>query len=530
MPKKQSPNIILLILDGFGIAEDSKGNAIARAKTPTFDFLVHNYPTTSLMAASSAVGMPFGENGNSEVGHFAIGSGRIYPQSVTQITNTIEDGSFFNNPVLLDAARHVQKYNSSVHIIGLVSPGGLHGYDEHVIALIKFAKEQGLEKVFVHMITDGEDTHTPALETYRKIEKAIKKYNTGAVATLFGRFTAMDRAQHWDRTQEAWDALVSAKGDIADSAEAALEHYQKSGIPDNLVPPTVISKYAASGRIKSNDAIIFTNYRPERMAQIARSFADTHFDKFPRPNAPENLFIVTMTEYFRDLPLPVVFKRDAIPEALGEVLDKNGIAHLHIAETEKAAHVKLFFNAMRLEPFQLEKDVILPSPPTREEYADTPCMATAEIADEIITNMDKKNFPFIVANIASSDMVSHTGNLQSAIQAIECIDKNLSQIYKSARENNYTLVITADHGNAEELLNPDGTHQDTEHSTNPVPFILINDQWKKETPYRRISDLAMINPIGGLFDVAPTLLDIMRLPKPEEMSGTSLLETLTSSQ
>jgi 2,3-bisphosphoglycerate-independent phosphoglycerate mutase len=522
---KNNAKILLLILDGFGIAEPSDGNAVSLAKTPTFDFLVRNYPATTLLASGPAVGMPFGENGNSEVGHFAIGTGRAYPQSITQITQAIEDGSFFENPVLLQVAEHTNKNNSSLHIVGLISPGGLHAYDEHAIALLEFAQQQKIKKVFVHMITDGEDTHTPASETYQKIYAATKKYGCGEVATIIGRFFAMDRTGHWERTKATWEALVLGKGELSDSPEKAFSKYQREKITDNLIPPTVIKESQKDGHIKDNDAIIFINYRPERMIQLAQSFINKDFNEFARPNAPKNLFIATITKYLEEQSAPYIFTREPIKNSLAEILDQNKIAQLHVAETEKAAHVKTFFNAMRPKPFLLESDVIIPSPPTKEEYADIPQMAAEKITAEIVKEVSEKKFEFIVANFANTDMVSHTGNLKSSIEAVEFIDQCIKKIYESALENNFTIIITADHGNAEELLNPDRS-PNTEHSTNPVPLILINKKYQKAASYKKLSDLAFINPLGGLFDVAPTILEILDIPKPKEMSGESLVSAL----
>src|SRR3989339_1004907 len=381
---KNKSKILLLILDGLGIAESYSGNAVSLAKTPTFDFLVKNYPSTTLLASGPAVGMPFGENGNSEVGHFAIGTGRVYPQSITQITKSIEDGSFFNNNTLLEAADHIKKNNSSLHIVGLISPGGLHAYDEHAIALIKFAKQQKINKLDVHMITDGEDTHTLALETCKKLQTAFKKYGRGEIATIFGRFTAMDRTQHWDRTKTTWDAMILGKGKIFDSPEKAFLEYKKENLSDNLIPATVIKKLQEEGRIKDNDAVVFINYRPERMIQLLTSFVNNDFNKFDRPSMPKNIFIATMTKYLDDQKAPAVFSRETILNPLSQILDDNKINHLHIAETEKAAHVKMFFNAMRLSPFKLESDLIVSSKSTVNDYTDIPEMSAKEITEEII--------------------------------------------------------------------------------------------------------------------------------------------------
>ena len=524
---KNNAKTLLLILDGFGIAEPSRGNAISLAKTPTFDFLVQNYPSAALMAAGPAVGMPFGENGNSEVGHFATGAGRVCPQSITQITGSIEDGSFFKNSTLLKAADHVKKNNSSLHIVGLISPGGLHSYDEHAIALIKFAKQQKISRLYIHMITDGEDTHTPALETYKKLKAAFKKYDCGKIATIFGRFTAMDRAQHWDRTKNTWDAMVLGQGKIFNSPEEAFLKYKEENVSDNLIPPTIIEDQQKEGRIKDNDAVLFINYRPERMIQLITSFVNNNFNKFDISLMPKNVFVATMAKYLDDQKAPVIFSREIILNPLAQVLDDNNVKHLHIAETEKTAHVKMFFNAMRLNPFKLESDLIIPSKPTKNEYADIPKMSAEEITKEIIKAIEGEKFNFIVANFANADMVSHTGNLSAAIKAVEYIDDAINKIYEVAIKNNFTFIITADHGNIEELLGPDQKTPDTEHSTNPVPFILIDKKYQKATSYKKLSDLAFVNPLGGLFDVAPTVLEILNIPKPKEMSGESLLGALT---
>lgn len=525
--------LILIVLDGFGIATPSRGNGITNAKPETFDYLINNFPATTLQASGATVGLPWGEMGNSEVGHLNLGAGRIVAQDLSRITLAIEDRSFFTNPNFLAAAEHVKKNDSALHIMGLISPGGVHSYDEHAYALLGFAAEQGLKKVYVHMFLDGRDTPPQiALDSLDKLEKKMASLNVGSIATVMGRFYAMDRAEHWNLTEQTYRAMVFGEGTTAESARAAIENNYSQHIYDEMIPPTVITQ-AATGQpalISDNDALIHINFRSDRAQQLTRVFATPNFSKFSQPLKPlKNLIIVTMTEYDRNLPVKVAFPSSDVVNGMAETISKKGLRQYHIAESEKYAHISVFFNGGVTDPFPGEERKIVTSPASNyQNYADVPEMSAFQVTEELIGKLPE-SFSFYLVNFANPDMVGHTGNPTASIRAIKVIDECIKKISDACLAQDICLVITADHGNIEELLNTKSGGIDKEHSTNPVPFMIVGKQFQlQHARDSGIAGLAASVPVGVLSDVAPTLLELMGMEQPVEMTGVSLLSQILS--
>lgn len=520
--------VVLVILDGWGVAPPSSGNAIARAKIPFFDKLVTNYPSMTLKASGGEVGLSWGEMGTSEVGHLNLGTGKIFYQTLPRINKAIEDGSFFDNPVLCDIASHVKKNKSSLHLMGLVSTGRVHSTIEHLYALLKFARNKKMKKVYIHAFLDGRDTiYNSGIEFISKLQEKIKEYKVGEIATLSGRFYAMDRDNRWDRTLKAYRAIVEGKSDeyFSDPIKA-IENSYKKGVYDEEFVPTVITKYQRPiAQVKENDAVIFFNYRADRARQLTKAFVLKDFDKFERANFFPKLFFATMTEYEKGLPVKIIFSPEEIKTCLAKVLSEAGLKQLHIAETEKYAHVTFFFNGMEEKEFEGEDRIIIPSPRVAS-YDQVPEMSAPKIKERLIKEIMAQKYDFIVANFANADMVGHTGNLEATIKAIEAVDKCLEKISDAVLSLGGVLIITADHGNAEEVINLQTGEIDKEHSTNPVPFILVGKEWEGKTLGLKEAvggDLSLVTPVGVLADVAPTILKIMEIPKPDEMTGTSLI-------
>ncbi|MBX4186649.1 MAG: 2,3-bisphosphoglycerate-independent phosphoglycerate mutase [Candidatus Doudnabacteria bacterium] len=531
MSFKPYKKLVLVVLDGFGIATASRGNAITTADPVNFDFLVNNYPATTLQASGPTVGLPWGEMGNSEVGHLNLGAGRIVGQDLSRITLAIEDRSFFTNEKFLAAAEHVKKNNSALHIMGLVSPGGVHSYDEHAYALLGLAAEQGLKNVYVHMFLDGRDTPPQiALDSLEKLTKKMASFNVGSIATIAGRFYAMDRAEHWNLTEQTYRAMVFGEGATADSAQAAIENNYSQHIFDEMIPPTVI-RQAATGQpvtISDNDAIINFNFRSDRAAQMTKAFAEPNFNKFKQPLKPfKNLMVVTMTEFDRNLLVKVAFPPQDVVNGMAETISKKGLRQYHIAESEKYAHISVFFNGGMTNPFPGEERKIITSPASNyQNYVDVPEMSAYKVTDELLAKLPE-SFSFYLVNFANPDMVGHTGNPAACMRAIKVIDECIKKIADACLEEEICLVITADHGNIEEILDIKGGGIDKEHSTNPVPLILVTKQFKRRKPLDSgVAGLAGVVPIGVLSDVAPTLLELLSLEKPAEMTGVSLLSQL----
>ncbi len=522
--------IILLVLDGFGIASNSRGNAISLAKPQNLNNLLANYPALSLQASGPLVGLPWGEMGNSEVGHLNIGAGRIVGQDLPRITSSIQSGQFFQNPVFLKACEHVKKNNSKLHLLGMVSPGGVHSYDEHLYALLGLAVEQGIKDVFIHMITDGRDTEQKvALLTLDKLHARVAQIGAGKIATIAGRFYAMDRGGHWQQTEMMYQAMVNAIGEKAGSAlDAVASNYAKN-IFDEMIKPTVIFEGGQPvAKVSDNDAVIFFNFRQDRALQLTIAFvAPERMELAEKHQKLNNLFFVTMTSYMPELPVEVAFPPLEIEDYLAGIIAKAGLKQFHAAESEKSAHVTVFFNGGKMDPLPNEERMIISSPDNANNYADHPEMSVAKLGASLVQKINSSDTNFIVANFANADMVGHTGNLPAAINAIKAIDEELGRIAQAALAANAVFIITADHGNAEIMLNPNTGEIDKDHSTSPVPFILIANEFKRQTPSKLNYDgLAALMPEGALSDIAPTILELLGMPKPEQMSGISLLPLL----
>jgi 2,3-bisphosphoglycerate-independent phosphoglycerate mutase len=530
MQHKVYKKVALVILDGFGVAPDSRGNAITQARTPNLNYIVSNFPSLTLQASGPLVGLPWGEMGNSEVGHLNLGAGRIVGQDLPRITTSIQNGEFFKNPVLLDAIKHAKNNNSALHLMGLVSPGGVHSFDEHLYALLSMAAGLGQKKVFIHMFTDGRDTDQKiAPESLKKLYERIERAGGGKVASITGRFYAMDRGRHFGQTLMTYRALVDGIGDTAHSADEAVANSYKAQIFDEMIKPTVILNEAGQpvGKICDNDAVIFINFRSDRALQLTQAFVQPEIlpPEF-RPEPLQNLFFATMTEYAPVLPVKVAFARTVLNNNLAEVVSSSNLRQFHIAESEKYAHVTAFFNCGRTEKFPGEEREIVTSPENNSSnYADNPEMSAGKLTDILTQQILSKETNFFVTNFANTDMVGHTGSLTAGILAVEFIDQCLKKIMDACLLTDAALIITADHGNIEQMINNRTGDIDKDHTTNPVPFLLVANEFKFPKAFSHdYAFLATRVPAGVISDVAPTILELFGLLKPTEMTGISLFE------
>lgn len=517
---------VLLILDGVGVAPDGEGNAITKAQTPNIKKLIATYPAMTLRASGEAVGLSWGEMGNSEVGHLAIGAGRVYYQTLPRISKSIEDETFYDNEAFLDAASFVKHSGGTLHLVGLVSPGRVHSMDEHLFALLQFAKLQKLKDVAIHAILDGRDTmYNSAVDFLTRLQGKMKETKVGRIASIGGRFYAMDRDNRWDRVQKAYDAMVLGVGPTAeDPLEVVKQSYATEVFDEQIVPTVMVKDGKPVAMVKEGDAVIFFNFRADRMRQMAQAFTVPAFDKFQRTFVP-NIFVTGMIEYEKGLPIKVAFAPERLEETLSDVIASAGLKQLHIAETEKYAHVTFFFNGTKEKPLPGEERVIIPSPHVTS-YKETPAMSVYEVTDRMLKEIKAGTFDFIVANFANPDMVAHTGDFPATVKAMESSDECIGKIAQTVLAEGGVLFITADHGNAEEVSNVVSGEIDKEHSTNPVPFLVIGKQFEGQSaPTGEVpgGDLSLIPPIGMLADVAPTILTILNLPQPEVMTGQPLL-------
>lgn len=511
--------LLLMILDGWGVREARQGNAVALARTPNYEKFLQVYPHSQLEAAGEAVGLPAGQMGNSEVGHLNIGAGRIVYQEFTRINHAIKDGSFFKNPVLIEAYQKAKRNNGSVHLLGLVSDGGVHSHLDHIYALLKLALSQGVKRVFVHAFLDGRDTPPKSACRYLKeLQRMIDELGVGYIATVAGRYYAMDRDHRWDRTKLAYEALVFGKGEKASTPVEAVENAYQLGETDEFVKPTLIDSSVESkggqgaGLVKEGDTVIFFNFRPDRVRQLTRSFIESDFKEFDRGSRPPRVFLATMTQYDEEFDIPVAFPPLGLKNTLADVLAQHGLKQLRIAETEKYAHVTYFFNGGEEEPGAGEDRVLIPSPKVAT-YDLKPEMSAYEVTERAIKEIKRENYHFTVLNFANPDMVGHSGYLEAAIEAIEAVDDCMGQVAKAILAQGGEVLITGDHGNAEEMLDVEGKPY-TAHTTNPVPFIYLG---KRSLKLRR----------GGILaDIAPTVLALLGLPKPVEMKGQSVFANL----
>lgn len=508
----KKPMTALIILDGFGYTNQKKGNAIDVADTKNIDNLWEKHPHTFLHASGLSVGLPEGQMGNSEVGHLNLGAGRIVYQELTRISKNIDEGSFFKNPALLKAIENVKKNNSSLHLLGLLSDGGVHSHNTHLYALLEMAKMQGIHNVYIHCFLDGRDTSPKSAADYlNQLEKKIKEIGIGNIATISGRYYAMDRDKRWERIQLAYDAMILGKGEYSSTPSEAIKQAYHDNTTDEFVLPTIIrNQEGPIATIKENDSIIFFNYRPDRARQITRALIDEEFDGFIREKKPHSLTFVTMTQYDKTIEnVNIAYAPDIIRNTLGEYISNKGMKQLRIAETEKYAHVTYFFNGGLEKEFEGENRVLIPSPRIAT-YDLQPEMSAYEVTEKVLEAIDSGEYDFMVLNYANADMVGHTGVYQAAIKAVETVDYCANQVVDAIVKSGGRAIITADHGNAEQMIDYKTKKPHTAHTTNLVKCILAG------------ADELSLNE-GKLADIAPTLLELMNLEKPEEMSGESLI-------
>jgi len=536
--------VVLLILDGWGLAPPGPGNAVSQAQTPNLNKFTALYPHTSLLASGEAVGLPRGEDGNTETGHLNMGAGHIVYQDLPRINMNIADGDFFKNEAFLAASRHVNKHQSDLHLMGLMGSGGVHSNIEHLFALLHFCKEENLENVYLHLFTDGRDSPpTSAPEYLGKVMEQLNYLKVGKIASIMGRYYAMDRDNRWERTEKAYLALTKGEGLTAQTPEEALAKAYERGETDEFIKPTLILKDNHPVLVKENDAVIFYNFRVDRPRQLTKAFVlfdletavrklsfDPYAIKYYKKHAVEtpsetkvfkrdpqikNLLFITMTEYENGLPTIPAFPPEKIKMPLGKILTEYRMKQLHMSESEKERFVTYYFNGQREGPFSGEEDVIIPSPDVAT-YDLKPEMSAYELTESLLLHIESGLYDFIVVNFAGPDMVAHTGMLKPSIQACEAVDVCLGKIIPKIFAVNGACLITADHGNVEEMINKDTGGVDTEHSCYPVPFIAIASGLESK---------GML-PTGILADVAPTVLYLMGIPKTSNMTGRNLLQSV----
>lgn len=504
--------LLLMILDGWGYTTEEKGNAVMTAKTPVLDSLVEKYPSCLLQVSGEGVGLPEGQMGNSEVGHLNIGAGRIVYQDLTRINKDIKEGSFFKNQVLLEAMENVKNKNSALHLMGLFSYGGVHSHMDHMRALVEMAKKEGVEEVYIHTFLDGRDVPPQtALEDMKAHEEFCKSTGIAKTATVSGRYYAMDRDKRWERIKLAYDALTLGEGILADDSVSAVSMAYERGENDEFVKPTVVTDENGKpvATVKDGDSIIFFNFRPDRARQMTYAFVNDDFDGFERKVKPQ-VHYVCMAEYDENLDIPIAYPPETITNTLGEVLSKNNRKQLRIAETEKYAHVTFFFNG-GVERENEGEDRCLVSSPDVATYDLKPEMSAYEVTDQLVERIQSGKYDVIILNFANMDMVGHTGIVDAAIKAIEAVDECVGKIIDALLEKGGATLITADHGNAEKMIDYNTGKPHTAHTSNPVRCILVNGP-----EGAKLHD-------GKLSDLAPTMLEIMKIEQPAEMTGVSLI-------
>lgn len=502
----------LIILDGFALRDETKGNAVAQAKKPNFDRYWTQFPHTTLQASGEAVGLPEGQMGNSEVGHLNIGAGRIVYQSLTRVNVSIREGEFQENDTFLAAMDHVKAKNSSLHVFGLLSDGGVHSHIEHMYALLKLASKQGVERVYIHAFLDGRDVGPQTAKKYiTAAEEKMKEYGVGEFATISGRYYSMDRDKRWERVEKAYRAMVYGEGPTYESALEVVDDSYKNEIYDEFVLPSVIQKNGEPvATIQDEDAVIFYNFRPDRAIQISNTFTNEDFRSFDRGEMhPKNLHFVCLTHFSETVDGYVAFQPVGLDNTLGEVLSQNNLKQLRIAETEKYPHVTFFMSGGREQEFPGETRLLIDSPKVAT-YDLQPEMSAYEVTDALLQEIAADKHDAIILNFANPDMVGHSGMLQPTIQAIETVDECLGKIVDAILEKGGKAIITADHGNSDEVITLEDTPM-TAHTTNPVPCIVTDTS-------------ASLGDGGKLGDLAPTMLDLLNVKKPKEMTGTSLIQ------
>jgi len=503
-----------MVLDGWGINPEKKANAVYHAYKPNYDSLMKEFPNTTIEASGLAVGLPEGQMGNSEVGHLNLGAGRIVYQDFTRVTQDIKSGDFFKNPALVWAMDEALNNNKSLHLLGLLSDGGVHSHIDHLKALLDMAKLKKLQKVYVHAFLDGRDVPPANAKIYiDEIEEYMKKIGIGKIATISGRYYAMDRDKRWDRTAKAYDAIVFGEGLKASSAVEALKQAYERKETDEFVMPTVVTyeKGEPTATVEPGDSIIFFNFRPDRARQLTYAFCNEDFDGFARKRGYFPVNYVCLTEY--DVTIKnakVAYGPESLDNILADVLSAAGLRQLRIAETEKYAHVTFFFNGGVEKAYPGEDRILIPSPKVAT-YDLKPEMSAYEVADKVVEKINEDIYDVIILNFANPDMVGHSGIFEAAVKAIEAVDECIGKVVKCVRDKGGTVIITADHGNAEQMLDYETGQPHTAHTSNPVPVILVSDK-----PYKLRSG-------GKLADIAPTMLELLNLEKPQEMTGESLL-------
>lgn len=510
--------VALIIMDGFGINNSEAGNAIKAAKTPNLDRLFATYPHTQIAASGMDVGLPAGQMGNSEVGHTNIGAGRVVYQELTRITKSIDDGDFYSNKALMAAVENCRKNDSALHLMGLLSSGGVHSHISHLFGLIGLAKKEGLKKVYIHCIMDGRDVSpTSGVDFLGELSEQLKVYELGKIATVVGRYYAMDRDTNWDRVKKAYDAFVNGVGDKAEDVVAAVrasyETKDENGalITDEFIRPIIAQEKNGNdvARISANDSVVFFNFRPDRAREITRALVDPEFTGFDRELLP--LYFVCMTQYDKTIPnVDIAFRPESLNNTFGEYISAHGKKQLRIAETEKYAHVTFFFNGGIEKEYDGEDRALIPSPKVAT-YDLKPSMSAYEVCDEAVKRIEEDKYDAIILNYANCDMVGHTGVFNAAVEAVQAVDECVGRVVDAVLGKGGVAMITADHGNADCMVDPETSGPFTAHTTNPVPFLVVGN-----------GDCKMREG-GRLSDIAPTMLQVMGLPKPAEMTGSSLI-------
>lgn len=504
--------IVLVILDGFGHSEEVEGNAIAAAHKPTWDKLWNEHPHTFIKGSGAEVGLPADQMGNSEVGHLNLGAGRVVYQEYTRVSRSIKTGSFFTNDTLVESVQTAKDNNKAVHILGLLSPGGVHSHEDHIHAMCQLAVEQGIEKVYLHAFLDGRDTAPKsAAESIRLMQEKFDELGHGQFASVIGRYYAMDRDHRWPRIQSAYELITDGKSEFkAKSAMVALENAYERDENDEFVKATsIVAEGESAPRVEDGDVVIFMNYRSDRARQITRPFIEDDFDAFERQRIPKLGSFTSLTEYHSEYDIPVAYPAERLTNVFGDYISQLGMHQLRIAETEKYAHVTFFFNGGREEPFEFEERILIPSPNVAT-YDHQPEMNAIKLTDNMVESIESGKYDVIICNYANPDMVGHSGKFDAAVKAIETIDDCLARLLVSIDKAGGEMLVTADHGNAEMMFNKETGQPHTAHTTNPVPFVYYGREAKMESS-------------GALSDVAPTMLYLLGIEKPSEMTGRSLV-------
>ncbi len=507
---EKKKTVVLVILDGWGCSDDTEYNAIYSAKKPVYDRLLKESPHTLICTSGSAVGLPAGQMGNSEVGHLNLGAGRVVYQEITRISRSIRTGSFYENRTLTDAVDLAVDNHKAVHIVGLLSPGGVHSHEDHIYAMIRLAAERGAEKIYVHAFTDGRDMPPKSAKTsLLQIQQVFDEIGKGRLVSMIGRYFAMDRDHRWDRVQKAYDLMIDGSAEYsADDALQALQMAYDRGETDEFVKATTIGEPV---KIEEGDVVINMNFRSDRARQITRSFIELDFDGFTRDSTPKLGTYVSLTEYNRDFDIPVAFPPERLNNVFGEYISNLGLHQMRMAETEKYAHVTFFFNGGLETPFEGEERTLIPSPQVAT-YDLMPEMSAHQLTDDLVEAINSRDYDAIICNYANGDMVGHTGNFDAAVHAIETLDQCLGRVVNAIHRTDAEMLITADHGNAEQMVDTKADQPHTAHTTNLVPLIYVG---KRE---------ATLMENGALCDISPTLLNIMGLKIPTEMTGHSLIQ------